>query len=166
MSCGKPRGLGPALVITLTLASSVSLAQQPQQLPPEASFTAGRQQVLLEVARTPAQQSVGLMYRTGLDPNRGMLFPYSPPRLVNFWMKNVPFGLDLVFMRNGVIQGITAAAPCRRDPCPLYPSPGPVDQVVELAAGRAEALGLRLGQSLEIRPHSSPSSLQDIKERP
>lgn len=166
MFYGKPRWLGPGVVAILALTSSVSLAQQPQKLPLEASFTVGQQQVLLEVARTPAQQSVGLMYRTGLNPNRGMLFPYAPPRFVNFWMKNVPFGLDLVFMRNGVIQGITAAAPCRRDPCPLYPSPGLVDQVVELAAGRAEALGLRPGRSLEIQPHPSPSLSQNVKERP
>ena len=38
------------------------------------------------------------MYREELGPNEGMIFPYNPPRMAGFWMKNVPIPLDIIFI--------------------------------------------------------------------
>lgn len=106
----------------------------------------------LEVATTPQQQQLGLMHRKELPDNRGMLFPFSPARPVAFWMKNVPVGLDMVFLHQGQVQGIAEAPPCTADPCPTY-GPGRllVDNVIELRLGRAKELGLERGDQVEIR---------------
>ncbi|MEM7064161.1 MAG: DUF192 domain-containing protein [Cyanobacteria bacterium P01_B01_bin.77] len=105
----------------------------------------------LEVAETDQQQRLGLMHRKVLPDNRGMLFPFSPARPVGFWMKNVPVGLDMVFLYQGQVQGIAEAPPCEADPCPTY-SPGRllVDNVIELRIGRAAELGLQKGDQVEI----------------
>lgn len=125
-----------------------------QQLPISAEAEIGGQVIQLEVARTPQEQAKGLMHRPPLPDDRGMLFPFDPPRPVQFWMKNTPSPLDMVFLENGEVQGIVAAVPpCEADPCPTYgpETPVPIDQVLELRSGRAAELGLQVGDRVNIQ---------------
>lgn len=125
---------------------------QGQSLPITATAKMAGQVIQLEVARTPEQQATGLMYRSSLADDRGMLFPFSPPRLVGFWMKNVSISLDMIFLRNNVVQYIAAnVPPCQTDPCPVYGPESPVDQVIELRGGRAAQLGLKPGDRVSIQ---------------
>lgn len=163
-----PTALATTLAATLALSlacspsparpSSNGLALAPsqprgQQLPVTAVAELGGQRIALEVAQTPEQQALGLMYRPALAPNRGMLFPISPPRPVSFWMRNVPVPLDMVFIYQGRIQALASQVPpCIADPCPTYGPQGQlVDQVIELAAGRAAELGLEVGDGVAVR---------------
>lgn len=132
--------------------SSDMLTGPGQVLPITAQATMGDEIFELEVAQTARQQQLGLMHRKALPDNRGMLFPFSPARPVSFWMKNVPVGLDMVFVYQGQVQGIAEAPPCEADPCPTY-GPGRllVDHVIELRIGRAAELGLGAGDRVEIR---------------
>ncbi|MEB3280781.1 MAG: DUF192 domain-containing protein [Lyngbya sp.] len=131
--------------------SSPSEKNLGQMLPVTAQTTIGGEVIELEVARTPTQQQLGLMYRTSLPDNRGMLFSFSPPRVVGFWMKNCKISLDMIFIRDGVVQGIQVSAPpCTSEPCPTYGPEVPVDQVIELRGGRAQELGLKPGDRIEI----------------
>lgn len=92
------------------------------------------------------------MYRSSLADNRGMLFPFNPARPVSFWMKNCLIPLDIIFIRLGRVVAIAAEAPpCAADPCPFYNSGKPVDQVIELRAGRAAELGLKPGDRVEVQ---------------
>jgi hypothetical protein len=108
----------------------------------------------LEVAETPQQQALGLMHRTTLPDDRGMLFPFDPPRPVSFWMRNVEINLDMLFLRDGVVVDIaTDVPPCTTTPCPTYgPAGMDVDAVIELRGERAAELGITVGSSLDIRP--------------
>ncbi|PMB38289.1 hypothetical protein CEN47_06785 [Fischerella thermalis CCMEE 5319] len=122
-----------------------------QQLPISARAVVPNGTIIdLEVAQTPEQQAMGLMYRPALSPNRGMLFQFPRPMAVGFWMKNVPVPLDMVFLRKGVVQMVTTAPPCKADPCPTYGPNTQVDQVIELRSGRAEELGLKKGSRVKI----------------
>lgn len=136
---------------------------QAQKLPITAKVTIAGQVIQLEVARTPREQQIGLMYRPSVPANQGMLFPFPAPQAVSFWMKNVSIPLDMVFLRAGKVQAIAAnVPPCQADPCPVY-GPGPnvlVDQVLELRTGRAAELGLKPGDRLSIqflRPSRTPA---------
>ncbi len=124
-----------------------------QMLPISAQVEIGGQQILLEVARTPKEQQMGLMYRTSLADNRGMLFPFDPPQPVSFWMKNTLIPLDMVFLRNGQVQAIAVnVPPCTADPCPSYgPQNAIIDQVMELRGGRAAELGLKVGDRVNLK---------------
>ncbi len=105
----------------------------------------------LEVAKTPQQQMMGLMYRPALPDDRGMLFVFPSAQPVRFWMKNVPVALDMVFLHNGKIKYIeTAAPPCQEEPCPTYGPSVPINNVIELRANLATELNLKVGDRITI----------------
>lgn len=154
-------GTAPERTSTMpsTPSSEVQASPLPgQQLPISAKAEMGGQEIFLEVAETREQQALGLMYRPALPADRGMLFPFSPPRPVNFWMMNVPVPLDMVFVYQGKIQAIAdSAPPCTAEPCPTYgPGRQIVDYVIELRAGRAAELGLSEGDTVTITPLEAP----------
>ncbi len=123
-----------------------------QTLPISAQFTVPNQtKIELEVASSPQQQEIGLMYRVSLADNRGMLFQFPYPLATSFWMKNTLIPLDIVFMRQGkVVKSFAAVPPCKADPCPTYGPNALFDQVIELRSGRAAELGLQSGSKVKI----------------
>lgn len=104
----------------------------------------------VEQAKTRDEQERGLMFRTDLTDTNGMLFypypPEGPPREANFWMKNTPSALDIIFIRaDGTIATIANAVPF--DETPLS-SGEPVGAVLEIKGGRAAALGIAEGDKV------------------
>lgn len=135
---------------------NVAIAGVSQILPITAQAVIGETVIDLEVAKTPAQQALGLMYRSELADNRGMLFPFDPPQLVSFWMKNCLISLDLIFIYEGeVIDMAENAPPCYEVTCPTYGPNQIIDQVLELRGGRAAELGLTRGDRLKIKPNTN-----------
>ena len=122
-----------------------------QLLPISAETKINNQKIELEVAATKKEQDTGLMYRTSLPNNRGMLFKFKSPQKVSFWMKNCQISLDMIFLRDGVVKAIELSAPpCTADPCPSYKPDTAIDQVIELRGGRSAELGVKVGDRIEI----------------
>lgn len=147
----KNKGLFIALAAALVAGGSVSVLAK-KAASAEAGSTvpltiaSGKRQYAfkVEVARTGAEQARGLMFRTHLGADRGMIFPMSPPRFASFWMKNTLIPLDMLFIRSdGTIANIAA----RAVPHSLEPvsSSEPVGAVLEIEGGRAAKLGLKPG---------------------
>jgi len=106
----------------------------------------------LEVPKTELQYAWGLQMRPPLPPLHGMWFAFQPPNPARFWMHRTLAPLDIIFVRAGVVASIQPAAPpCLRLPCPSYGSGDLVDGVLELGAGEAARLGIRVGTPVEIR---------------
>ena len=101
----------------------------------------------VELAVTPAQQAQGLMYRQRMEPDAGMLFLYDRPQGVAMWMKNTLIPLDMFFIdAKGRITGIEErTVPFSTQ---TIESPGLASAVLELNAGTAERLGIRVGDRL------------------
>lgn len=102
-----------------------------------------------EMAMTPEQQSMGMMFRTEMGEFEGMLFVFPVTRRASFWMRNTLIPLDMIFVRpNGRIANIITAEPetdtSRR-------SKGRVKAVFEIPGGRASELGIKAGD-LVIHP--------------
>jgi uncharacterized membrane protein (UPF0127 family) len=98
----------------------------------------------VEVAATPQQQAKGMMFRTQMGADEGMLFPYDPPRTVSFWMKNTVIPLDIVNIgTDGLVLNIHENATPYSEQ--KYWSDGPVSAVLELRGGRAAELGIAPG---------------------
>ena len=102
----------------------------------------------VEVADTPEAQARGLMFRTELGDNEGMIFPYDGTRAQSFWMKNTPLPLDIIYI--GPDRRISNIA-AETEPYSLEPvySVGPVLGVLELRGGRAAELGIEPGDLVE-----------------
>ncbi|MDE2135031.1 MAG: DUF192 domain-containing protein [Alphaproteobacteria bacterium] len=101
----------------------------------------------VEVAATGAAQERGLMYRTALASDAGMLFDFQKPGLVVFWMKNTPLSLDMLFIRGDATVSTIAAdtIPYSED---KIPASEPVRAVLEINGGRAMALGIQPGDKV------------------
>ncbi|WP_202802359.1 DUF192 domain-containing protein [Oceanibaculum indicum] len=101
----------------------------------------------VEMAVTPAQQAQGLMFRQQMAPEAGMLFLYDRPQGVAMWMKNTLIPLDMFFIdAKGRITGIEErTVPFSTQ---TIESPGLASAVLELNAGTAERLGIRVGDRL------------------
>lgn len=102
----------------------------------------------VEVAASDAAQGRGLMFRTELGPDEGMIFPRKVPTIAAFWMKNTPLPLDIIFVGpDGRIINIAA----RTKPYSLdqVVAEGPTSAVLELIGGRAEELGIKPGDKVE-----------------
>ncbi|MCC5885474.1 MAG: DUF192 domain-containing protein [Gammaproteobacteria bacterium] len=103
----------------------------------------------VEVAATAESRSQGLMYRTELADDAGMLFIFERPAEVAFWMRNTYIPLDMIFVdRRGRIVHIHAQAQPHDDT--LISSGQPVTHVLEINGGLAEELGIETGQRMTI----------------
>ncbi len=130
----------------------MSLERSPaglEQVPLTVTTSDGRaHRFIVEVARSPEEQAQGLMRRQSLAPDRGMVFPYSPPRPVAFWMKDTYIPLDIIFISPGgrILRIEANTVPLSLDP---VGSGEPVEAVLEIAGGRAAELGITAGDSVQ-----------------
>jgi len=141
-----------ALALTLTVAcapatsseaASRPAASKARLVPLEIVTAKGTLHYRVEVARTAQEQERGLMYRTGLPVDGGMIFPMKPSRWATFWMKNTLIPLDIIFIReDGHIARIVNAVPESLD---LLESGEPVAAVFEIAGGAAAKAGIEPG---------------------
>lgn len=110
--------------------------------------------ILAEIADTPDKRAKGLMFRTSIAPDQGMLFTFPELGHWTFWMKNTEIPLDIIWMEEtGTIIHIESQVPiCTRtdDGCPRYHSPKKSRHVLEIQAGMAEKLELAPGKQLTI----------------
>ncbi len=111
-----------------------------------------RVHVAVDVVETPMLRARGLSGRPGLAPEEGMLFLFETARIQSFWMKDMRFPIDILWIRDGRIVGISPNVPVPRTPTelPQYPSPVPCDVVLEVRAGAAHRWGLLLGDAVRI----------------
>ena len=126
---------------------------------PTANVVLNGQPYTVELAQSQAERSRGLMNRTSLGQDRGMLFIGERTGPISFWMKNTLIPLDIIFLdEQWKVVGLHSnVPPCEADPCPTYPSPAPAMHVLEINAGQAQALGVELGVALSVPPPLQPA---------
>lgn len=111
----------------------------------------GGERFEIELATTPTSRQRGLMHRPPLADDQGMLFIYPDEGPRSFWMKNVSFAIDILYLDADwrLVHRHEAVPPCRRDPCPGYPSHAAARYVLELSAGTADRLSLEPGTRID-----------------
>ena len=142
-------GILAALVMPLFAISA--WAQQPMLLPVHPApliieTGSDQRQFFIEVAVKPDEHSRGLMFRTEMPDNRGMLFVFDRGSPRSFWMRNTPMPLDLLFIgEDGAVRAIQPGEPFSE--AQIAP---PVNArfVLELKAGTSERTGIEVGNRL------------------
>lgn len=107
----------------------------------------------IEIAADDASRDHGLMDRTSMPADHGMLFVFDEPGMLTFWMKNTLIPLDMLFFDEDyrLINMHQRVPPCRQDPCPVYGSTKPAQYVLELNGGEASKIGVKPGDKLTVR---------------
>ncbi len=145
---GRVRGVALAFLVLCSLALGAHAAgpRRPVVVLDE------RVRVAVDIVNTPALRSQGLSGRAGLAADEGMLFEFEAPKLQSFWMKDMRFEIDIVWIRDDQIVGITPNVPLPKTPgaLPQFSSPVPCDVVLELRAGAARRFGLKLGDAVRV----------------
>jgi uncharacterized protein len=123
-------------------------------------MTVGGETLKVEVADSNYLRGRGLSYRDGLAPGTGMLFVYNEAQPLTFWMYEMRFCLDIIWIDSGQIRGV-AESVCPMpdkpaDQLPIYASPEPVRYVLEVPAGWTKEHGFAVGTPVQI-----DSSLRD-----
>jgi hypothetical protein len=101
----------------------------------------------VELAETPAQMTQGLMFRTSLAPDAGMLFDYKQPIAATMWMRNTLIPLDMLFVdaQGRIVNIHERAVPQSLD---VIAAAAPVRAVIELNGGTAARLGIAPGDQV------------------
>ncbi len=109
---------------------------------------------LVEIAKTPTEQEIGLAKYARLPLNDAMYFPFRQPGYYAFWMKNMKFPIDIIFIRNGKIVTIDSFVPApvkNQQELPTYKPLVPADAVLEINAGLSKKYGFSRGDNVIIR---------------
>lgn len=130
----------------VALAPLVSHANQAQLQLPRTQLGAGMHLIDAQIASTPAQREIGLMYRPEMPPNEGMLFVFEQPAALCFWMKNTLLPLTAAFIADdGSIVNLEDMSPKTTD---SHCAKKPVRFVLEMNQGWFKKKGLQPGSKL------------------
>ncbi|MEG0921565.1 MAG: DUF192 domain-containing protein [Comamonas sp.] len=146
---------------TALIGSALSFAVQAQQPPqgspqmdlPRTELSAGMHRIHAQVAQTPRQREVGLMYRKEMPTNEGMLFIFDQPATQCFWMKNTVLPLTTAFVADdGTIVNLADMQPMTET---SHCSRKPVRYVLEMNQGWFKQKGIAEGTQLRGRPFTA-----------
>lgn len=137
-------------IIILLLFSGFILLQINASAP-KSKITIDKHTFMVELETTPQQQQQGLSGRASLAQNRGMLFVFKTPDRYPFWMKDMKFPLDMIFINNNKIVDIIQNIPAPKKGetnLPIYTPSAPDNQTLEINAGLAKKYGFKKGDTV------------------
>ena len=134
------------LAFGLCTAAVLALAQQPQMNLVRTKLSAGMHLLDVQVAQTPQERQIGLMFRKDMPQHEGMLFVFEQPATQCFWMKNTLLPLTAAFLADdGTIVNLVDMKPQTTD---SHCSEKPVRFVLEMNQGWFAKKGLKAGSRL------------------
>lgn len=141
--------LRPSYWLLCMALAGLAQAQAPQQLP-RIELHAGMHNIAAEVAQSPGERQIGLMYRRSMPSNDGMLFVFEDAQVHCFWMKNTLLPLSIAFLADdGRIVNIEDMAPNTEEShCPKQK----VRYALEMNQGWFAKRGFKSGMRLEGEP--------------
>ncbi|HCX82209.1 MAG: hypothetical protein A3E00_14125 [Curvibacter sp. RIFCSPHIGHO2_12_FULL_63_18] len=138
------------LTLCMATAGAVLAQEAPQMDLPRVQLTAGMHRIDAQVAQTPDQRSIGLMFRKDMPHHEGMLFVFERPSGLCFWMKNTLLPLTAAFVADdGTIVNLADMKPQTTD---THCASKPVRYVLEMNQGWFAKRGFKAGSKLGGAP--------------
>ena len=119
-----------------------------------ATVVVGGQEFIVDIADTATKQTLGLSGRASLGEREGMLFLFATSSPRTFWMKDMNFPIDLLWLQDDRVIGVEENMQPELEKSvfglKLYASPGLANRVLEIPAGTVAQLGVKAGDSIGI----------------
>jgi len=120
---------------------------------PNGKVTIGTHVFNVEVAKSEKTKQVGLTKATGIKNDEGMLFAFDTYGLYGFWMKNMKFPVDIIFISDGQIVSTAQDAPlviASNSSPVVYRPDGVADKILEINAGLVKKYNINAGDNVKI----------------
>jgi len=128
-----------AYYITLTAKKSSSV------------ITINNRKIIVEIADNDKERTQGLSGRKSLSQNHGMLFIFPTKSIQRFWMKDMHFPIDIIWIDGDKIVGFSEnLKPGGSNPKSIYSLPKPVDKVLEVPVGTVKELNIKIGDTIVL----------------
>lgn len=108
-------------------------------------------EVMVDVADEHAERVQGLSGREYLEERDGLLFLHETREVQRYWMKEMNFPIDIIWLFEGEVIGFVEDAQPEDPVVTIYTSPAPVDAVLEVSAGFINSHSVKMGDILDIR---------------
>lgn len=150
MSKGEERKLSKLIFGALLILVGVWIIVYSLNASKAPTATVNRQTILIEVAQTAEEKEQGLSGRESLPSGEGLLFVYDKPGQYQFWMKDMNFPIDIIWVADNY-RVIDITKNLTPDTYPeSFTSSKPAQYVLELNAGYSDALDIRIGDEFEF----------------
>ena len=145
---------GLLLLIVIVGTYSQGFVQNKFKLGTQTTVTIDNQTFTVDTAKTEADQEQGLSGRQSLAKDHGMLFIFNKPDIYRFWMKDMKFPLDIIYIKNDKITTIldnlqNPSSPS--DYLPVYQPDQPSDRVLEINAGLARKNNFKVNDTVTYK---------------
>lgn len=144
-------------LFTVLIAIIIAVAISQGYLNPfgqNATVTIGKQTFKAEIAKSDKDKQTGLSNKTSLPQDQGMLFPFAKPDYYSFWMKEMKFPIDIIYIKENKIVTIfsNVPVPASKDENPaIYKPEEPADTVFEINAGLSQKNNFQKGDAVTIK---------------
>lgn len=146
-------GIFVVLILVVAAVFFVNFAVSNWSLPffaPKSSVTIDGQTFHVKVATTEAEKEMGLSTTKSLPQDQGMIFVFNKADYYAFWMRNMHYPLDIIYIANKKIVSIASDVknPNNNQPLPVYHPSSPADTVLEINGGLSQKYGFKDGDSV------------------
>lgn len=108
----------------------------------------------VSIAQTSEEKQIGLSNKSSLPQDQGMLFPFEKEGFYSFWMRDMKFPIDIIYIRKNKIVTIyqnVQPPKIKEENIPLYKPEEPADKVLEINAGLSQKYGFKKGDEVKIK---------------
>ena len=107
----------------------------------------------IEIAKTDAEKEIGLSKYNKISDDFGMYFPFGSSNYYSFWMKDMKFPIDIIYLNKNEVVQIFKNAPIpnnREDELEIYRNQNPADSVLEINANLSNKYSIKIGDIINI----------------
>jgi len=142
----------PALILGILLVLIISFLTFNYFLPKTPKAEINGQVFSLYLARTSEEQATGLAKYQKIEENQGMLFLFTKTDNYSFWMKDMHFPIDIIFISGNKVVAVFQNVPVSlNNHLPVYTTKTKADKVLEINAGLAKKYNIKIGSEVKIK---------------
>jgi uncharacterized membrane protein (UPF0127 family) len=142
----------PALILTILIVLIIALLTINYFLPKTPSAEINGHVFSLYLAQTSQEQSLGLAKYNSIAKNQGMIFLFNKSDYYSFWMKDMKFPIDIIFISGNKVVDVFQKVPVwPNENLPVYTTKTKADKVLEINAGLANKYGIEIGSEIKIK---------------